>query len=247
MGNSLGELRETELSSVDIGLAQVLVHAPTDAPYEWVRGRDVPKSVFPSLHAAHTAVARLWEEDCQACSGAFYMRSVPSVILHTRLGAVMVVDMWGDSKYRALTGKSGLVNLRINRSIGAIIDGIRTTAAAFRGDQYSAEFVIRHIGWDSFDAFPHRKALTSLSSCIIDSVDGVIGVDWIEESNSTPRAHMSKVIAGFLAANSPEDISSGREIVAQARLAASMANVGPASLDDVGAGIAQIEAFLRKA
>jgi len=30
MGNSLGELRETELSSVEIGLAQVLVHAPID-------------------------------------------------------------------------------------------------------------------------------------------------------------------------------------------------------------------------
>jgi len=132
MANSLGELRETELSSVDIGLAPVLVHAPIDAPYEWVHGRDVPKSVFPTLHAAHTAVARLWVEDYQACSGAFYLRSVPSVILHTRLGAVMVVDLWRDSKYRAFTGKSDLVNLRINRSIGAIIDSIRATAAPRR-------------------------------------------------------------------------------------------------------------------
>jgi hypothetical protein len=98
MGNSLGELRETELSSVDIGLAQVLVHAPIDAPYEWVHGRDVPKSVFPTLPAAHTAVAWLWIEDYQACSGAFYLRSVTSAILHTRLGAVMVVDVWGQGK-----------------------------------------------------------------------------------------------------------------------------------------------------
>jgi len=63
-------------------------------PYEWVHGRDMPKAVYPTLHAAHAAVARLWNEDYQACSGAFYLRSVPSVILHTRLGAVMVVDMW---------------------------------------------------------------------------------------------------------------------------------------------------------
>ena len=58
MGDSLGELRETELSSVDIGLAQVLVHAPIDAPYEWVHGRDVPKAAFPTLDATNAAAAR---------------------------------------------------------------------------------------------------------------------------------------------------------------------------------------------
>ena len=242
MANSWGELRETELSGVDIGLAQVLVHAPMDAPYEWVRGRDVPKAVFPTLDSAHSAVARLWVEKYQASSGAFYMRSAPSVILHTRLGAVMVVDIWGDSKYRALVGKSGRVNLTINRSLGAIVDCIRATSAPRRGSRGTAEFFINHIGWGAFDAYPKRRALSSFSSCI---VDGVGGVEWIEESNSTPRAHMSKVIAEFHAANSPEEISAGNGLVAQARLAACQVKGESAPSGDVGAGIAQIEAFLR--
>jgi hypothetical protein len=55
MANSLSELRETELSSVDIGLPRVLVHAP----YEWVHGRDVPKADFPPFHSAHAAVVQL--------------------------------------------------------------------------------------------------------------------------------------------------------------------------------------------
>lgn len=58
MANSLGELRETELSSVDIGFSQVLVHAPIDAPYESVHGRGVPKAAFPTLDATNAAVAR---------------------------------------------------------------------------------------------------------------------------------------------------------------------------------------------
>ena len=55
MANSLSELRETELSSVDIGLPRVLVHAP----YEWVNSGKMSKAVSPTLDATHAAVVQL--------------------------------------------------------------------------------------------------------------------------------------------------------------------------------------------
>jgi len=55
MENSLGELQEREPSSVDVGLARLSFHAP----YEWVQGRDVPKTDFPTFQSAHAAVAQL--------------------------------------------------------------------------------------------------------------------------------------------------------------------------------------------
>jgi hypothetical protein len=242
MSNAWGELRETELSGVAIGLAQVLVHATIDAPYEWVHGRQAPKAVFPSLEATHAAVAQLWGDQYQATSGAFYVRSVPSVILETKLGAVMVVDVWGDSKYRAFTGKAGLSNLKINRSIGAIIDAVRASGASRRSENHPAEFFIDHIDWQPFDPFPRGKALSSFTSCV---VEGVGCVEWIEEANATPRAHMGKVLAGFHAVNSDQDIRAGQQLVAESCSKASQVNAGLEHLVDVGAGIAQIEAFLR--
>jgi hypothetical protein len=121
-----------------------VVHAPLEAPYAWVHGREIPKAVFPSLNAALGGAQEL------AISGhVFYIRSAPSVILETVQGAVLVVDIWGDSKYPALTGESGRENVKIGKPIGAIIDRLHASATPNRKHGNVAEFFIEHISWDA--------------------------------------------------------------------------------------------------
>jgi hypothetical protein len=234
VGNIWGALRETELAGVDIGLAQVLVHAPLDAPYAWVHGREIPKAVFPSLNAALGGAQEL------VISGhVFYIRSAPSVILKTVQGAVLVVDIWGDSKYRALSSKSGRDNVTIGKPIGAIIDRIHASATPKHKDSNVAEFFLEHIRWDAYDPFPKHKKMTSLSNYV---VEGSPNIDFVEEENLTPRAHMGKVLKTFRDVNSAKEIHATERLLTQARASATESSSGEAE-----SGLAQIAAFLRNA
>ena len=231
MGNIWGALRETELAGVDVGLAQVLVHAPLDAPHAWVHGREIPKAVFPSLNAALGGAQEL------VISGhVFYIRSAPSVILETVQGAVLVVDIWGESKYRAFTGKSGAENVKIGKPIGAIIDRLQASATPKQKDSNVAEFFIEHIRWDAYDPFPKHKKMPSLSSYL---VEGSANIDFVEAENLTPRAHLGKVLKSFRDVNSAKEIHTAERLLFHAR-----ANATESSSGEAESGLAQIAAFL---
>lgn len=230
-----GRHLEDELALVEVIVAYVMSHGPIDAPTEWVRGRESPLRVFATRDSVDAFIA-------SACfpEHVFYLRQVPALRFDTMHGAVMVTDVWGDTRFRALHGKHGRGSLRVDTPLVHVAQQIQKLRQPPNAVPQPV-LVVTSIGWQDTELLLPRMRLRAWSSYAAWKDDAAYlgpSCDWWQEPHSVERAGVTAVARAFRTMNDPGVIAAAEHRLAVAHEAAA-ATAGV----DVHGGIVDLERY----
>ena len=226
-----GRYLEDELVGVEIVIMNALTSGSIYLPTSSVRGRDAHPDLFATYEQAEAVVDSAWSPDI-----AFYVRQVPALRFDTMHGSVVVTDLWGDTKYRALRGVKARPALRIHAPLMAVAERVDSMRAL--RDVRPSDVVVTAVGWGETEALRPRVALRASSSYALGDADG-LRREWIPEPNAYDRAGLRAVVGEFLRENDPTVVSE-----ADGRFQSARRRIEGHDGVDVDAGIAAMESYL---
>jgi len=226
-----GRYLEDELVGVQAVIMNAVTSGSIHLPSSSVRGRAAQPDLFTTLEQVEAMIDSAWLPDI-----AFYIRQVPALRFDTLHGGVVVADLWGDTKYRALRGVKARPALRVHAPLMAVAERV-DQMRAMRGVR-PRDVVVTAVGWDEVDTLRPRVALRASSSYTRRDADGQ-RLEWTPEPNPYDRAGLRAVIAEFLRENDPTVVSEAEGLLQAAR----RRREGQDGVD-VDAGIAAIENYL---
>lgn len=225
----LGQLAEAELTALSPVVVWVLVLGERSDSTEWMRGRIAPWTVHPTSDDAIEYAGQRWAADRVA-----FLKAVPALAFHSRHGAVVVVDLWGDGALRTLARRDGRHLLTLGTPLGAITRHLRAQSprrSGASGEMF--QLVIRVLGWQSVDFLSRSTRLYGYGTVALGS-----DIEWIREYDyAYDRADVRRVMRAFREINAEDSLDQGAEIT----------NAAAADWVDheVSWGLAEIEAFLQ--
>ena len=217
-----GRYLEDELVGVEMVIMNALTSGSIHLSTSSVRGRDAQPDLFATYEQAEAVVDSAWSPDI-----AFYVRQVPALRFDTMHGSVVVTDLWGETKYRALRGVKARPALRIHAPLMAVAERVHSMRAL--RDVRPSDVVVTAVGWGETEALRPRVTLHASSSYT--AGDGVgLRREWIPEPNAYDRAGLRAVVGEFLRENDPTVVSEADERFQAVRRRAGVDAHEPAAL-----------------
>ncbi len=177
-----GLVLESDLTNVEVVAVYALTMGrASDAPeFAHDRGRDA--RFLLTRGKVESALSALWEDD-----HVFSIRMIPALRFDSRHGCIVVADVWGDSEYRAFTGKRGQHYFRPSTPLLSI-------ANAAEAERHSGAEIWVGIAQrgDTEILAPRRPPRSWLAYSPDDP--------WADEENTYPTSTVRAVVRNFHAA-----------------------------------------------